>query len=34
MGHLFPGDTKPTSGGEFRSRVIFRLDCGLATQET
>jgi hypothetical protein len=25
MGHLFPGGTKPTSGSEFRSRVIFRL---------
>jgi hypothetical protein len=29
MGHLFPGGTKPTSGSEFRSRVIFRLECGL-----
>jgi hypothetical protein len=34
MGHLFPGGTEPTSGSEFRSRVIFRLECGLATQET
>jgi hypothetical protein len=25
MGHLFPGGTKPTSGSEFRSRVVFRL---------
>ncbi len=28
MGHLFPGGTEPTSGSEFRSRVIFRLECG------
>ena len=25
MGRLFPGGTEPTSGSEFRSRVIFRL---------
>jgi hypothetical protein len=25
MGLLFPGGTKPTSGSEFRSRVVFRL---------
>ncbi len=29
MGLLFPGGTKPTSGSEFRSRVVFRLKCGL-----
>jgi hypothetical protein len=30
MGHLFPGGTKPPSGSEFRSRVVFCLDCGFA----